>query len=68
MNHQSDYGYSTGAKIVTNFVFPPIPIRQFDWLAVFDNYDGAEDSRCPVGFGRTEAEAVADLLENAEDR
>lgn len=55
-------------KIETSFVYPPIPIRDFDWCATFDDYDGAEDSNHPVGFGRTEAEAIADLIELAEDR
>lgn len=34
------------------------------WVAVDDDsYDGAEDSRCPIGRGATEAEAVADLMQ-----
>ena len=55
-------------KIVTNFVYPPIPDRRFDWSAVTEDYDGAEDAHCPVGWGRTEAEAIADLLEKIEER
>lgn len=52
--------------IVTTFVFPPIPNRNFDWSAVYDNYDGAPDSenRNQVGHGPTEAAAVADLKES----
>lgn len=50
-------------KIVTEYWPKPIPLRQFDWVAVTDDYDGAPDSHCPVGYGRTEAEAVADLKE-----
>lgn len=43
---------------------PPIPIRDFDWRAIdADTYDYTE----PVGWGRTEAEAIADLLEQLED-
>jgi hypothetical protein len=49
-------------KIITNFDYPPIPDRRLDWSAVFDDYDGAPDSNCPIGHGRTEAEAIADLL------
>ena len=26
-------------KIVTEYVFPPIPIRRFDWLAYYDGRD-----------------------------
>ncbi len=35
-----------------------------------DTYDGAPDSttRNHIGYGRTEAEAVADLMEQIEDR
>ena len=45
-------------RIVTSFVYPPIPVRSFDWLAHYDNPEG------PVGSGETEAEAVNDLLSN----
>ena len=48
-------------KIITNYICPPIPPRQFDWIAY---WDGEEEGH--VGIGRTEAEAVADLLENVE--
>ena len=51
-------------KIKTNYEYPPIPIRDFDWSAVDDDtYDGAEDSHCPIGWGRTEEEAIADLMQ-----
>ena len=46
-------------KIVTDFIYPPIPDRRFDWSAVTDNYEGG----APIGYGRTEAEAIADLNE-----
>lgn len=51
------------SKIITNFVDPPIPIRQFDWSAVRACYDEGD----PVGRGATEAEAIADLLESEEE-
>jgi hypothetical protein len=51
-------------KIVTDYLHPPIPDRSCDWSAIDDDtYDGAEDSRCPIGRGATEAEAIADLIE-----
>lgn len=56
-----------GRKIITNFDHPPIPARNMDWSAVFDDYDGAEDSNCPVGRGATEKEAVEDLICSVED-
>lgn len=50
--------------IVTSHVYPPIPIRDFDWCAYFDG----EEERGHYGYGRTEAEAKQDLLDNyAED-
>lgn len=45
-------------KIVTEHVYPPIPLRQFDWCAHYDDPEG------PLGWGHTEAEAIADLTEN----
>ena len=55
-------------KIRTTYVFPPIPNRSMDWLAIDDDtYDGAPDSHCPIGYGATEQEAIDDLLEQLED-
>ena len=48
-----------GHKITTSWQSTP----QL-WMAVFDDYDGAVDSRHPQGFGKTEAQAVEDLLEH----
>lgn len=49
--------------IVTVCECPPIPDRRFDWRAF---YDGEEErNRC--GWGRTEAAAVADLIETWEE-
>ena len=56
-----------GRNIITNFDYPPIPVRSCDWSAVFDDYDGAEDSNCPIGRGATEKEAVEDLICSVED-
>lgn len=61
-------------KISTTHEFPPIPIRTMDWSAVdADTYDCDCDqdgyfSLGPVGRGATEAEAIADLLEQIEER
>lgn len=55
-------------NIRTQHVYPPIPIRTMDWCAFDeDTYDGAEDSHPIVGWGATEAEAVADLKQLMED-
>ena len=45
--------------IVTWHAFPPIPCRDFDWGAHRDSDEGGEGR---MGWGRTEAEAIADLL------
>lgn len=61
-------------KITTSYDFPPIPIRDMDWSAIdSDTYDCDADqdgffSTHPIGHGRTEAEAIADLLEQIKER
>jgi hypothetical protein len=46
-------------KIVTKFDPAPIPIRGYDWCALDpDNYAIGQ----PIGWGSTEAEAIADLI------
>lgn len=53
-------------NIRTEYVYPPIPVRTMDWTAVDDDtYDGRG---CPIGYGSTEQEAVADLLAQVEER
>ena len=58
-------------RISTEFVYPPIPDRRWDWSAVDDDtYDGAPDTKWPcncVGYGPTEQEAIADLMIQLED-
>lgn len=49
-------------KIVTSHIYPPIPIRDYDWCAY---YDGEEEGDC--GYGATEAEAIRDLKDNYEE-
>ncbi len=50
-------------KIVTVHVCPPIPCRDFDWCAHFDDKD--EDG--PVGWGGTPEEAIEDLRGQLSD-
>lgn len=47
-------------KIVTRHVNSPIPIRTHDWCAFYDGEEEAGD----YGWGRTEAEAIADFKAN----
>lgn len=49
-------------KIVANFVYPPIPIRSFDWSAHFDGDEPDDDGHMRMGYGRTEQEAIDDLV------
>lgn len=51
-------------KIVTTFVYPPIPDRRCDWQAIYDDDEPNDDGQMAAGWGRTEAEAIADLTEN----
>jgi hypothetical protein len=46
-------------NIKTSFVYPPIPTRDFDWEAYIDGYEPGD----ALGYGATEEEAIADLLE-----
>ena len=45
--------------IVTSYIHPPIPLRQYDWAAYED-----EETEChqTVGYGETELDAIIDLL------
>ena len=52
-----------GRKIVTSRFIKPIPVRSFDWEATFDDYDLGD----PIGFGRTEEEALADLMQYVDE-
>jgi hypothetical protein len=53
-------------KVRTENVYPPIPIRDYDWSAVDDNtYDGPGN---PIGWGRTEQAAIDDLIEQFQER
>jgi hypothetical protein len=45
------------AQIEVSFVYPPIPVRSFDYCATFKGYEPGD----PIGYGPTEAEAIADL-------
>lgn len=59
-----------GHYIVTEWVYPPIPERAWDWSATLRDYDGAPDAKGPnsiVGRGPTETAAVADLLDRLRD-
>lgn len=50
-------------EITTSNVYPPIPIREFDWCAYFDG----EEETGRYGWGVTEASAIKDLRQRYED-
>ena len=50
--------------IKTAYIFPPIPLREFDWVAVRDGYEEGDLQ----GFGKTEQEAINDLLAQELDK
>ena len=59
-------------NIRTNHDYPPIPVRDFDWSAVFDDtyeppdVDGVGVGGDIIGTGRTEADAIEDLINIVE--
>ena len=54
-------------KIRTEYYPKPIPIRSFDWTAIDEDNEEACVEACVVGYGKTEEEAVRDLLEMIAD-
>ena len=50
-------------NIRTKFVYPPVPIRDWDWQAY--DYDSLDEGLV-IGEGRTEWDAVCDLIENLQ--
>lgn len=55
-------------KLVRTFIYPPIPVRSFDWNIHLEDYDGAPDAGWqPTGYGATEHEALIDFAADYED-
>jgi len=50
--------------IHVEFIYPPIPDRNFDYQATFDGYEPGD----PIGHGRTVEIAINDLHEELEAR
>jgi len=48
--------------IHTEFLYPPIADRRWDWSAMFDGHEPGD----PMGLGPTEDEAIADLVEQTD--
>jgi hypothetical protein len=54
----------TLTEIRTHFEHPPISLRQFDWSAVRDGYEPGD----LIGRGASEADAIADLLQQESEK
>ncbi len=50
-------------KIITQHIYPPIPIRDYDWEAIWEDYDESDY----IGYGRTEEAAIENLMEQTTD-
>jgi len=51
-------------KINTNYDYPPIPIRDYDWSATREDYDEGD----LIGTGKTEQDAINDLVCQENER
>lgn len=51
-------------KIITVNNPPPIPMRDFDWCALRDDYEPGD----PLGHGPSECAAVSDLLDREREK
>lgn len=50
-------------KIVTQYICPPIPTRDHDWVA----YEDGREEDGAYGYGKTEQEAIEDLKGQTDD-
>ena len=50
-------------KIITRYDYPPIPVRNYDWSAIREDYDEGG----LIGYGKTEQEAIDDLKAMANE-
>ena len=51
-------------KIITSYDYPPIPIRNYDWSAIREDYEPGD----LIGTGRSEQEAKDDLVRQENER
>lgn len=55
-------------KIATSYWAKPIPPRQFDWSAWYDGDEPNDAGGMRIGYGRTQDDAVRDLIDNHPPR
>ena len=51
-------------KILVHHIYPPIPIRSFDYQATYEGDEPDDDGHMAVGHGATADDAIAELTEN----
>ena len=51
-------------NVVVSHIYPPIPVRNFDYCATYDGDEPDDDGNIDQGFGATRHEAIVDLIEN----
>jgi hypothetical protein len=54
--------HAPSGRIITEYVYPPIPDRSMDWSAVRDGYEPGNN----IGRGPTEQASIADLIEQED--
>ena len=54
-------------KVIISFVYPPIPHRQFDYCAYFENDEPNDDGHMLCGYGKTKEQALLELLDAVEN-
>jgi hypothetical protein len=50
-------------KIVTEYNYPSIPVRDYDWRAYREGWDLDE----LIGYGKTKEQAIQDLLDQEQE-
>jgi hypothetical protein len=52
------------SRVVCDYIYPPIPVRDHDWQATLRDYDEGD----PIGYGHTRDFAIEDLMSQLEER
>jgi hypothetical protein len=60
--HRQEAETAVGDRIKVTCVYPPIPDRRFDWCATRENDEPSDNGAMFQGYGRTEQEAIDDLV------
>jgi len=55
--------HDAGDRVRISYDPPPIPVRDFDYYATLDGYDGGD----PIGHGKSRDEALTELMIAVEE-